>query len=236
MKETDKNRVLAILQARCNSTRLPGKSIMDVGGLPSAIVCAKRASNTGIEAVLATSVEATDDPLYDLAKAYNVPVFRGSLDNVLERFAGVSDQFNDKDIIIRLTGDNLFVDGGFIEMCLDAYLANNVDYIVTDMNEKTGFPYGMSCEIFTRESLMAAAKNATSDFEKEHVTPYIEDNFVSAVIPFPEKYQKDLSGLRCTMDTKEDYDSVQKAFDGKDALNTGWVDLCYALKGFCADE
>jgi len=226
-----KKRVLAILQARCNSTRLPGKSIMNIGGLPSAILCAKRASNTGLEAVLATSGEATDDPLYDLSKEHNVPVLRGSLDNVLERFAGVSDQFDDKDIIIRLTGDNLFVDGEFIEMCLEAYLENNVDYIVTDMNEETGFPYGMSCEIFTRDSLIEASNKATTDFQKEHVTPYIEDNFSTTIISFPEKYQKDLSGLRCTMDTKEDYDRVQKAFGGKDALNAGWVDLCYALKG-----
>ena len=104
-------RVRIVLQARTTSTRLPAKVLLPVGGMPLAILCARRLGSSGREVVLATSDTPSDDVLASIAEANAIRVHRGSLDDVLTRFLDCTADLADEDLIVRATADNAVPDG-----------------------------------------------------------------------------------------------------------------------------
>ena len=109
-----KNHSIVIIQARTSSERLPGKILLPIQGYPVILLAAHRASNTGREVIVATSRDKSDDKLASLLEKEKIPYFRGSLKNVLSRYAYIAKSRKEK-LVFRLTADNIFPDGHLLD-------------------------------------------------------------------------------------------------------------------------
>ncbi len=202
--------ILAVLQARVSSTRLPGKVLADILGSPMILRQVERvmrAKNID-QLVVATSDRMDDDALADLCKAHGVEVFRGDLDDVLRRFGDCAADYGASHVV-RLTGDCPLTDPEIIDRLISLHLAGNYDYCSSAVPPT--FPDGLDAEIMTATALSAAVNEATLPSEREHVTPFI--------ISRPERFrlgslrnEEDLSVLRWTVDEKEDLEFVRQVY------------------------
>lgn len=208
-------RIVAIIQARMGSTRLPQKVLTDLCGKPMLWHIVNRVRQSGLvnDVVVATSVEQADDAVERMAKENGILCWRGSQDNVLERFYDCASHYQ-AEIVLRLTGDNALVDAGLIDMGITYFKENKFDYICY----REGLPLGMAVEIFTYAALKQAYENAGDAQCLEHVTPYLYKNpdlFQAMRVPcIGENY----SHLRWTMDTEQDKalitDIYETLYDG----------------------
>jgi len=203
--------VNAIIQARCGSTRFPNKVFADINGKPLLwhVVTRLKYSDLIDDIIVATTVNAKDDVIETWCKNENVKCFRGSEDDVLDRYYQASLAFP-SDYVVRVTADDPFKEPGVIDQVIGKLINENLD-LVTD-NFPPSFPEGLDCEAFTFEILRTMALNATDPFEREHVTQYVyrnPDRFkignVSSDIP--------LSHLRWTIDNTEDYLMVKEIYN-----------------------
>ncbi len=221
-------KVVAILQARTASRRLPAKALLPVAGLPSAVLSARRAGNRGLPVRLATSIDPTDDVLSAAATAAGLPVVRGPLDDVLGRFVQTAEDLQNEDVVIRLTADNLLPDGAFIEELLAFRQAAGADYIGTH-SPLDGLPYGVSAEAFSVKLLRAAHVHAVTPREREHVTPWMRSGQAPAL--FRPVVPRDWSHLRATLDAPDDYQRITRLFrEEPDPIRVTWRDLCDRLE------
>jgi spore coat polysaccharide biosynthesis protein SpsF len=217
-----------VVQARSRSTRLPGKVLLPVAGIPTVVLCARRLANTGLPVCVATSDDASDDTLVETLQRAGLVWKRGPLADVLDRFCRVTSDLADSDIVVRMTADNLFPDGSFIEELIEARRARDLEYLGTD-SPADGLPYGLSAEVMTVRGLREAWRHAHLASDREHVTPFLRRKH--AAPPFrPASAQGDLSHLRCTMDSWDDYQRLAALF-GKieDAVGVSWQELCERL-------
>lgn len=220
------SRIRVVLQSRMSSTRLPGKALRPVAGLPMVALAAQRAGNAGHEVVVATSDRPEDDAI-QAALSGVCPVVRGSLEDPLARFVKATQDLAPADVVVRLTADNVVPDGslvGFLAGFIDAECA----YARLGGDDPL-LPYGVAAEAFTVAALREADSSAVSPEDREHVTPRIRaahgDNRVAVDALAPE-----WAGLRCTVDTPEDYDVVTALFDlVEDPVRTPWRSLCSRL-------
>lgn len=202
---------IAILQARTNSSRLPGKVLLPISGIPLVVLAARRASNTGREVIVATSNEATDDPLAALLADAGIRCYRGSLENTLQRLVGALNGYGDDTLVFRLTADNVFPDGSLLDEMEKEFIQRGLKYLCCN-GEKSGLPYGMSAELTRAQYLREASESTTSQHDQEHVTPYIRRKFGETYF---ERYKHLSKGhFRCTVDCLDDYLAVQHVFSG----------------------
>jgi glutamate-1-semialdehyde 2,1-aminomutase len=196
-------KTVAVIQARMGSTRLPGKVLKNLGGVPALAWTARAALATiGIDEVwIATSKKADDDAVADWAAAHKVPVHRGSEHDVLDRYAGAA-KATGADVVVRLTADCPLLDPQVIAQTVrlralaEAAYASNTD--------PPTWPDGLDCEVFTAEALLMAAAEATRPSDREHVTPFVRRNRArfpaeTLIAPLPG-----LTKERWTLDTPED--------------------------------
>ena len=208
-----KSRIVAVLQVRTSSSRLPGKALLPISGLPSAVLAARRAGNTGLEVRVATSDHPSDDQLAGTLAEHGLAVSRGSLQDVLKRFTKACADLDPGDIVIRLTADNVLPDGSFLQQLLAAFDPERFDYLATH-SPMDGLPYGMSAELFTVDALRRAAAAAVSAEDVEHVTPWIRRHL--RVQPWAAQGVPDhWSRLRCTLDTFPDFQTVSRLFESE---------------------
>ncbi len=200
---------LLIIQARMDSTRLPGKVMMNIGKYKIIEFLIKRISKSKkINKILvATSKNMKDDALCEFLSQKKINFYRGEEFNVLKRFYNASIKYNPK-YIIRITADCPLIDSKMIDKMIKIFESNSFDYI-SNTNPPT-FPDGLDIEIFTFMSLKDAYKNAKTKYEKEHVTPYIKLKKKNKKFNYENKV--DLSENRWTIDQKEDYDLIKKIF------------------------
>ena len=202
--------IVAIIQARMKSTRLPGKVLADICGKPMlhyVIARAKRAKMANL-VVVATSADPADDLIEEFCAANAVPCFRGSENDVLERYYRAAMQF-DANIIVRLTADCPLIDPLVIDQVTQRILESNSDY-VSNVLQLT-FPDGLDTEVLTFDALARAWHEATLPSEREHVTSYIINRpnlFRLGCI----KNNVDLSQLRWTVDKPEDLELIRKIY------------------------
>lgn len=171
-----KPNIVAIVQARMGSSRLPQKSLMDLSGKPllNRLLLQMRGSSTLSETVIATSEDAEDDVIEEFAKENGYKCIRGSAKDVLSRYAVAAEQTN-ADIVVRLTGDCPLHSPDTIDEVVSAYLLKgDVDYVCnTDPYSR---PDGQDVEVFSRELLDIASRKAVDAPDREHVTLWMRRN------------------------------------------------------------
>jgi spore coat polysaccharide biosynthesis protein SpsF len=196
---------IAIVQARMGSTRLPGKVLLPLEGKPILDRIVERIGRVSriCGLVVATSVSISDDAIWDWAIERGVDCFRGSEENVLDRFHRASLAYP-SDAYVRATGDNPLIDPGVVDGLLDFFETRRLSY-----SGSTGFPLGTSAEVFTSLALEEAFLHAREPYETEHVTPCMYrrmENWAQYV------NDENLSAVRLTVDTPEDYALVSAVF------------------------
>lgn len=218
--------VRIIIQARLLSSRLPGKALLPIAGLPASVLCARRAGRSGLDLRLALPDGAADDTLAAELTRHGLPVVRGSETDVLGRFLLAMDGLPDDAIVVRLTADNVVPDGDFIAELVSALAASGARYLGSH-SPLDGMPYGLSAEAFRAGALRAVAPAADA-VAREHVTTLLRT--AEAPVFRSAHLAQDLSHLRCTLDLPADYVRMARLFTGvADPIAVPWLDLCRRL-------
>jgi len=203
-------RVVALVQARMGSIRLPGKVLREISGKPMIEILLARLSHSSLldEIVVATSDEEENNQLQFFVESLGYRCTRGSEKDVLNRFYEASKQIN-ADAIVRITGDCPLIDPKLVDECIQGYKNSNVDYF-SNVDPAT-YPDGLDIEVMSFKSIERANNKATSEFDREHVTTYIRnsDTFSFAAI----KYSEDLSSQRWSVDEPEDLIVMNNVFN-----------------------
>ena len=202
-------KIVAIVQARMGSTRLPKKVMKEINSTPLIGILLKRLSlSKKIEnIILATSDNDINQPLIKYVTSEGYIVETGSEDNVLERFYYAAKKHH-ADVIVRITGDCPLIDAEIVDNVISLFLENKLDYS-SNVNPPT-FPDGLDVEVLSFNSLDYAYKNALTSSDQEHVTSFIRSN-QSNQLNYENK--EDLSSLRWTVDEEEDLDLARKVFN-----------------------
>ncbi|MEO8527383.1 MAG: aldo/keto reductase [Caldimonas sp.] len=205
-------RVRIVLQARTTSSRLPAKVLLPIAGIPLALLCALRLGCTGREVVLATSCESTDDVLASAAQQQGIHVVRGSLNDVLARFLSCVDDLADGDLVVRATADNPLPDGRFVDALLEMFGTTGNSYLGT-CSPADGLPYGLSAEVFSVGALRQVAEASPERADREHVTSSLRKRAgMEGIVRRDSFVHGDLSHLRATIDTLDDYLAMASVF------------------------
>jgi glutamate-1-semialdehyde 2,1-aminomutase/spore coat polysaccharide biosynthesis protein SpsF len=203
MTDNKKNRkVVALIQARMGSTRLPGKMLAPLLDKPLITWVIERAKKAKLvdAVVLATSQEEKNKVLINAARKSGIECFAGSENDVLDRFYQCAKKFKARNIV-RITGDCPLIDPQIIDEVITLFKDNELDYACNVLPPT--YPDGFDVEVFSFKSLERAWKEAKLPSEREHVTPYIwknQDLFKRMTL----KNNEDLSKIRLTVDEKED--------------------------------
>lgn len=214
-----------IIQARMGSNRLPGKILKPIGDklLLEHILSRLTKLESETDIIIATSTDSKDDVVEQFCKEKSVRCFRGSEQNVLERYYLCAKQFG-FDEIIRLTADNPFVDIEEIDNLIDLFRREKADYAESFDN----LPVGIGAEIFTFEALEKDYNESSMPHHFEHVNEYILENpdkFKTVTLAVPD--YKNRPDIRITVDTREDY---QKACYIVENCNEEYVSTEIAIK------
>jgi spore coat polysaccharide biosynthesis protein SpsF len=208
--------VVALVQARMGSSRLPGKVLRQVAGrtLLAHLIERLRAAHSLDALVVATTVDPSDDAIEAECHRRGVRVFRGSELDVLARFDQAA---GDAATVVRVTGDCPLMDPAEVDRVVTAFQAADVDYATNQLPAQRKVPLGLAVEVFSRAALRRAALEAHEPHQREHVTPYLYDTpgrFRVLLVDYP----RDLSRWRITVDTPADLAVVQptlEALDGR---------------------
>lgn len=205
--------IVLIIQARMGSSRLPGKVLKPLGGKPMLSFLLERLRHVHKmdKIVVATTAEPPDDAIAQECANAGVACFRGSERDVLSRFHAAA-MNSGAQIVVRITADCPLIDPQLIDEAIATFVNSEprVDYL-SNMLEPS-WPYGMAVEVFSAEALAEAHAEATDAAEREHVTPFIywrpQRYALKSIVRSPN-----LSHLRWTVDTAEDYELVVRIVD-----------------------
>ena len=202
--------ILAIIQARLLSSRLPNKVIKKINDKTIIQLILERVSKSKLvnKTIVATSEDESNDPLINHINHLGFESFRGSENNVLNRYYEAAKLYKAK-TIVRITADCPLVDSDIIDKCINLFNKSDVDY-VSNINPPT-FPDGYDIEVFSFNALEMANYNAILDFDKEHVTPFIRSNENLKKINYEQ--DDDLSFLRLTVDEIIDFEVIHGIYD-----------------------
>ena len=205
--------ILGILQARMSSTRLPGKVLMPLAGVPMVLrqIERLRRARQRDRLVVATSTETSDDPLVTALRAADVAVYRGPLDNVLARFIGALDA-NPADHVVRLTADCPLADPDVLDAAVALHIDQSAAY-TSNTPESFAFPKGLDVEVISASALRQAAAEASSPEDFEHVTWGIWTHPERWKIAWLKSPKADDGDIRWTVDTPDDYAFVAAVYD-----------------------
>lgn len=203
--------ILAILQARITSQRLPSKVLMTILGRPMLELQIERILRCKKidQLIVATSINQEDDPIDTLCKKMEISCFRGDLANVLDRFYQAARRYRPQHVV-RLTGDCPLTDPMLIDELIEFYLARKCDY-ASNCQEPT-LPDGLDAEIFSFETLAQTWQEAKLPSHLEHVTQFMNSQPQRFTIA-SYKYHQDLSRYRWVVDEPEDLEFVRKIYE-----------------------
>lgn len=207
--------IAVIIQARMGSTRLPGKIMKELVGKPMLWHVVNRVKHAKKidTAIVATTILPEDDVVEELAKKEGWDYFRGSAENVLERYYNAAKKFG-AETVVRITSDCPLIDPEIIDRCIEAFQKQNCDYISNINPESRTFPRGFDVEIFSFNALQRTYIEAKEQNEQGHVTPYMWENKKEAFILGPmvtasSEYARD---YRLTVDYPEDFMLIEKIY------------------------
>jgi spore coat polysaccharide biosynthesis protein SpsF len=203
-------KVVAIIQARMGSTRLPGKVLMDIDGETVLARCVNRLRSARLinEWLVATTDSAPDDAIVAECRKNAVAVSRGDQDDVLDRYFRAA-QLAKADVVVRITSDCPLIDPEITDRTVAAFLDAKPDYASNSLVRT--YPRGLDTEVMSFVALERAWQQARKPYEREHVTPYIYEH--------PDEFKLlsvtgeiDYSGHRWTVDTAEDLEFVRAVY------------------------
>lgn len=206
-----------------SSTRLPGKVLADLAGAPMILRQIERLRHATRlnRIVVATSDQVSDDPLAVCLIAAGVPVFRGSLDDVLDRFMGAIEAFGPVRTVVRLTADCPLADPAVIDATLALHQRSGADY-TSNTPTRRSYPKGLDVEVFESVALRVAAAETADPYDHEHVTPFLYRN--------PDRFKvegleqaPDEGDVRWTVDRPDDLEFVRAVYDGLYAANPAFT-------------
>lgn len=202
-------KVVAIVQARMGSTRLPNKVMKPISGTPMIeLLLSRLAKAKSIDQiVLATSTDERNTPLVAHVEKLGYTCVRGSENDVLDRYLMAARQAK-ADIVVRITGDCPLIDAELVDKAIEKFKSTGADYLSN--TSPATFPDGLDTEVFSLQALERAERESHEPFDHEHVTPYLRRPglFQTAALTNDE----DLSGLRWTVDEPADFDVVSQVF------------------------
>jgi spore coat polysaccharide biosynthesis protein SpsF len=207
-------RVVAVIQARTNSSRLPGKVLLPLAGAPllQRLIERVRTARTIDALVVATSSKSQDDAIAELCAATQTICHRGSETDVLARVVEAADRER-ASTLVRLTGDNPFVDGTLVDLVVQEFQRANPPVHYAHNVEDCGFPFGLYVEVCEMAALREALQS-TDAADREHVTWYVRRRpaqfrhlAVRAGVKFKER--------NLSIDTAEDYERLRPLFDSE---------------------
>ena len=211
--------VNAIIQARCGSTRFPNKVFALIDGKPLLwhVVNRLKYATKIDDIIVATTVSEKDDKIEEWCKENNVHCFRGSEENVLNRYYSASEAFP-SDYVVRITADDPFKEPKVIDAVITKLIEEGYDHVTNNL--PPSFPEGLDCEAFKKSALDRSEKEAETAFEREHVTQYIYHH--------PEIFKignvsnsENLSYLRWTVDKDVDFEMVKAVYAHRNPANKG---------------
>ncbi len=205
-------KIIAITQARAGSTRLPGKILKMIGQQTLLEIHIERIlkSETISQLIVATTIRPNDKLIFDMVSDMGIRAFRGSENDVLDRFyQAVKDE--EADYIVRLTSDCPLIDAKLIDKVVQYTIENDLDYCTNTLLTK--YPDGQDIEVFKFTALEAAWKHGKLKSEREHVTPYIRDKstFCGGTLFQSDNFEEgfDCGDLRMTVDEPQDFILIQ---------------------------
>ena len=200
-------RTVALVQARMGSSRLPGKVMKNLGGIPLIEFLLRRLSKSALidQIVVATSVSHENIPLLNHVSKLGFSTFEGEEHDVLDRFYRAALQY-DADVVVRITGDCPLIDARLVDELILAYRDAHVDYVSNTLPPT--FPDGLDIEVFSKEALKRAFEESTAASEREHVTPYMRHSgkFTTRNVLSGQ----DFSSERWTVDEDADLKMIDK--------------------------
>lgn len=207
-----KPRVVASVEARMGSSRLPGKVLADVNGVPALARLFRRLAlcEEIDDVVLATTVTKSDDVLADWARSQGVPCWRGSEDDVLKRVVEAQ-QSRDARVVVEVTGDCTLLDPGLLDMGVRTYFANQCD-VVANVREP-GYPLGADIQVFSLALLADVEEKISDPAVREHVSLYFYENpdkyRILHLLPPPRWHRPE---LRLQLDYPEDLQFIREVY------------------------
>lgn len=220
-------KTICIVQARMSSTRLPGKTMMDISGKPVLwhVIQRLRRSKLIDGIVVATSIDSSDDIIEAFCRTNAIAVMRGSLEDVLDRYYQAA-KAHCAGTIVRVTADCPLLDAGVIDELIGFFNDGKYDY--ASNNREHSYPHGLDAEVFTFSAIARAWKEARLKSEREHVTPYIwkqPDKFRIGSM----KYKTDYSKYRWTLDHPQDLQAIRAIYanlgDKAVSHDFAWLDI-----------
>jgi glutamate-1-semialdehyde 2,1-aminomutase len=202
-------KVVAIVQARMGSTRLPNKVMKPVDGIPMIELLLSRLSRASEvnQIIVATSIDPRNQPLVAHVQHLDYACEQGSENDVLDRFVQAA-RAHQADIVVRITGDCPLVDPELVDAAISRFKGAGVDYLSNV--SPPSYPDGLDIELFTFASLERAQRETDKPFDHEHVTPYLRESgkFTTANM----QHDKDVSSLRWTVDEPADFAVIEQVF------------------------
>jgi len=225
------NDVIAIVQARMGSTRLPGKVLLDLAGKPMLVRDMERIQRAKKidDVVIATTIKPADDKIISLCRDYGWNFFRGSENDLLDRYFQAAREHHAK-TIVRITSDCPLIEPSIVDQLIEKFSAldPNIDYVSNIFPLRT-YPRGLDTEVMNFSALERCWKEETNLAYREHVTPYIYHN--------PDKFrisevnnERDLSSMRWTVDTLEDFEFVGQIYHHFGENVFSWIDILDLLQ------
>lgn len=205
-------KIIAIIQARTGSKRLPNKMFLKILGRPILwhVIERVKASKLIDEIVIATTRAKEDKKILKLAKKLKLKCYQGKINDVLDRFYQAAQKF-DAQTIVRITPDDIFEDPTIIDLLIRTFIKakGKYDYVSNTINQT--YPEGIDAEVFSFEALKKAYREAKKSSEREHVTPYIWKNTQKFKIKKVD-YKKNISFLRWTVDYPQDLKFAREVY------------------------
>lgn len=210
--EQENPRIVAIVEARMTSSRLPGKHLLKANGKPMIQHLIERLQSISIieEIVVATTMNDADDILVEYVRGIGASVYRGSEYDVMGRVLEAGELFN-ADVICEVTGDCPVIDPQLIEHLIRTFLVNDVEYA---SNGRHGLPDGMGAQVFMWEALRKSAEMTQEPLHREHVTLHMKQNpdlFRALYLVAPKQISWPELGL--TLDEFDDYLLLKKIIE-----------------------
>lgn len=195
--------LVAVIQARYSSQRLPGKVLREVDGKPllGYLLERLRRCREIAQTVIATSTDASDDAIARYCEAHDTRLYRGPLEDVLGRFVEVAESL-DESALVRISGDSPLMDPAIVDRAVSLYGAGGAD-LVTNVQVRS-FPKGQSVEVIAVDALRRAAAQTDDHEDREHVTRYFYRR--------PEQFrirnfkrERDAADIQLSVDSPEDF-------------------------------